>query len=108
MAKPKKLSEINSLKHNGASLKTFLHNNPNKLREFFVNIGFDFDDILDITDFARDDISAVTKEILNKQAEIEEIVISIPTFSNNDAFVSLDTLETTLLTPSCFTKREPC
>ena len=42
MAKPKKLSEINSLKHNGASLKTFLHNNPNKLREFFVNIGFDF------------------------------------------------------------------
>lgn len=35
-------------------------------------LAFDFDDILDITDFARDDISAVTKEILNKQAEIEE------------------------------------
>ena len=45
MAKPKQLSEINSLKHNGASLKTFLHNNPNKLREFFVNVGFDFDDM---------------------------------------------------------------
>ena len=32
----------------------------------------DFSDILDITDFARDDINAVTKEIINKQNEIEE------------------------------------
>ena len=32
----------------------------------------DFSDILDITDYARDDISAVTKEILSKQTEIEE------------------------------------
>ena len=35
-------------------------------------LAFDFDDILDLTDIARDDIAAVTKEILNKQSEIEE------------------------------------
>ena len=32
----------------------------------------DFSDILNITDYARDDINAVTKEIINKQNEIEE------------------------------------
>lgn len=35
-------------------------------------LAFDFDDILELTDIARDDISTVTREILSKQAEIEE------------------------------------
>lgn len=35
-------------------------------------LGFDFADILDLTDYARDDIAAITKEILDKQEEIEE------------------------------------
>ena len=35
-------------------------------------LAFDFDDIIELTDIARDDIDAVTREILNKQAEIEE------------------------------------
>lgn len=35
-------------------------------------LAFDFSDILTLTDIARDDIAAVTKEILSKQAEIEE------------------------------------
>lgn len=37
-------------------------------------LAFDFDEILNLTDFARDDIAAVTKEILNKQEEIKYVL----------------------------------
>ena len=55
MVKPKKISEIKGLKitnssnnNVGNTLKEFLHNNPDKLREF-VNNNLDFDDMdLDI------------------------------------------------------------
>lgn len=43
MVKPKKISEIKSLKNNG-NLKQYLHKNPNVLREF-VNSNLDFDDM---------------------------------------------------------------
>ena len=51
MVKPKKISEIKGLKitnssnnNVGNTLKEFLHNNPDKLREF-VNNNLDFDDM---------------------------------------------------------------
>lgn len=45
MAKPKKLSEISSLKQKKESLKKYLHKNPDMLRNFFINFRFDFEDM---------------------------------------------------------------
>ncbi|MGN1153276.1 MAG: toprim domain-containing protein [Candidatus Gastranaerophilaceae bacterium] len=44
MAKPKKFNEIKQF-NNKNNIKKYLQDNPDKLREFFVDKGFDFDDM---------------------------------------------------------------